>query len=205
MSDAYERITWRGHTFDRMTVQAIQAAEELLGFELEIAQGSYNSGGVSASAGTHDGGGAVDVMPTAMPARVVRCLRAVGFAAWERMPVKGVWGHHVHAVLIGNRLLAPVAARQVDAYFAGKDGLKSNLDDPSWRPSPIKPYVYREDWFEMASKDELREVVREELARLFRINDGDKLPHIGNARVKSPGGERVTTLARALGVTDPKE
>lgn len=160
--DRYERITWRGFTFDRYTVAAIEAAEDLLGFKLTIAQGSYNTT-VSASAGTHDGGGAVDVMPTDRPARVVRALRTVGFAAWHRLPSQGPWGEHIHAVQIGNARLAPVAARQVTAYRNGRDGLADNAPDPTWRPNPIPTFNYQEDWLEMASKDDVKAAVVEAL------------------------------------------
>lgn len=192
MSDAYEVITWRGYRFDKMTVAAIQDVEDRLGFALHVEQGSYNAGGVSASAGTHDGGGAVDVAPTAHPATVVKAMRSVGFAAWHRLPSQGPWGEHIHAVLIGNAKLSPAAARQVDAYERGDNGLASNLHDPSWRPSPIKPYVYREDWLSMATKDEVKAAFKEALTEFFRDNDGG-LPDIGRARIKRGDGT-VTTL-----------
>lgn len=151
MSDAYEVITWRGHRFDRMTVQAIEAAEKLAGYKFVVTQGSYNGGKVAQSGGTHDGGGAVDFDNAPLPSHQVRCLRRVGFAAWVRTPDQGDWGTHVHAVLIGNAKLSPSAARQVEAYKNHRDGLRSNAPDPTWHPDPIKPYVYQED--DMAAED----------------------------------------------------
>lgn len=145
MSDPCEVITWRGHKFDRLTVAAIEEAEHLYGRTLVISQGSYNTGGVGASAGTHDGGGAVDFNLPSMPTRLVRILRMVGFAAWQRDPSQGPWGAHIHAVLIGNKKLAPVAARQVEAYREGRDGLASGRVDPTWHPTPIPTFVYPED------------------------------------------------------------
>lgn len=144
MTDAYEIIEWRGKLFDRMTVQAIEAAEKVAGQTFTIYQGSYNGGGVSASAGTHDGGGAVDIKTGVTPDRLVRALRTVGFAAWHRLPSEGPWGEHIHAVLNGNAKLSPSAERQVIAYKAGANGLASNLRDATWRPTPIRPYVYKE-------------------------------------------------------------
>ena len=132
----YDRVTYSGKTLDRITLEALHAAERLLGYPLTVVQGSYNEGGVSASAGTHDGGGVVDLMPNDHE-RKVRALRRVGFAAWYRPAIAGLWGSHVHAVLIGNKFLAPSAARQVDAYRAHRDGLKSNLPDNTWHPDPI--------------------------------------------------------------------
>lgn len=142
---AYDRTSLRGITLDQMTKQAILDTEHRLGVTLTLLQGSYNAGRVTASAGTHDGGGAVDIAPRAngkTPAQIVHALRAVGFAAWHRLPIPGVWGEHIHAVLIGNEKVSPSAARQIDAYRAGRDGLASNRVDPTWRPDPIRAYVY---------------------------------------------------------------
>ena len=129
-----KRVDWK-------TRAALEEAERRLGYPLTIVQGSYNRGGVSASAGTHDGGGVVDLLAWDWQ-RKVRVLRSIGFAAWYRPPVRGLWGAHIHAVLIDHGRLAPVAARQVTAYRAGRDGLRSNLVDRSWRPSPIPVFHY---------------------------------------------------------------
>lgn len=137
---AYARRLRDGNLVDELTHQALLAAEEKLGYELTIVQGSYNKG-VAASAGTHDGGGVVDLAPWDQ-ANKVRVLREVGFAAWYRPAVPDLWGPHIHAVLIGNNLLSPAAARQVDAYYAGRDGLKSNLPDPTPRPDPIPIFTW---------------------------------------------------------------
>ena len=144
MTTAYDRVTWRGFTFDKMTVQAVEAAEKAYGAQFTILQGCYDHGAVTASAGTHDGGGAVDVAATSDPAKVVRALRTVGFAAWHRLPSQGPWGEHVHAVLIGNARLSPAAAQQVTAYKNERNGLANNLTDTTWRPAPIRPYIYKE-------------------------------------------------------------
>ena len=126
--DRYERVTFRGRTVNRWTAQALAEAERRLGYELTITQGSYNSGRVGASAGTHDGGGVVDLAAYDQ-ARKVRVLREVGFAAWRRTPSQGPWPEHIHAVLIGCGDLAPSAARQVASYKAGRNGLGNNGRD----------------------------------------------------------------------------
>jgi len=136
MTDPYALTTHDGKTVDEITHQALIECEKLLGYDLTIVQGSYNAGKVEASAGTHDGGGVVDLKPWDWE-RKVHVLRSVGFAAWHREAVKGVWNEHIHAVLIGNKKLAPSAARQVEAYRAHRDGLKSNLPDNTWHPDPI--------------------------------------------------------------------
>lgn len=136
MTDPYARTTMDGKTVDALTEAALREAERRLGYSLTIVQGSYHVG-VGASAGTHDGGGVVDLAPYDHE-RKVRVLRDLGFAAWYRPTLPGVWGEHIHAVLIGNARLAPAAARQVVSYRAGRDGLASNALDPNpYRPSPI--------------------------------------------------------------------
>lgn len=133
MPDPYAKTTRDGKTLDLLTLGALERAEKRLGYALTITQGSYNAGGVSASAGTHDGGGVVDLMPWDWQNKVT-ALRAVGFAAWYRPAIPGLWPSHIHAVLIGHGKLAPAAARQVDAYLGRRDGLKSNAPDtdPGW-------------------------------------------------------------------------
>jgi GH25 family lysozyme M1 (1,4-beta-N-acetylmuramidase) len=129
-----KRVDWK-------TRAALEEAERRLGYRLTVVQGSYNRGGVSASAGTHDGGGVVDLLAWDWQ-RKVRALRSIGFAAWYRPPVRGLWGAHIHAVLVDHGRLAPVAARQVAAYRAGRDGLRSNATDRFWRPSPVPVFGY---------------------------------------------------------------
>ena len=128
-------------TVDWLTRAALEEVERRLGYPLTVVQGSYNAGGVAVSAGTHDGGGVVDLL--AWDARnKVRVLRAVGFAAWYRPAVRGLWGEHIHAVLVDHGRLSSSAANQVVAYRAGRDGLKSNRVDPVPRPDPIPVFVY---------------------------------------------------------------
>lgn len=134
------KVIFRTYTFDSRTVQMIKYAEKLAGFQFKIAQGSYNIGGVSASAGTHDGGGAVDfslrLVTPAKRGKILRALKDTGFAAWYRPARVGIWNSHIHAIAIGCPDLAPVAKRQVEAYDAHRDGLAGNEPDPTYRPAP---------------------------------------------------------------------
>lgn len=146
MSDPrLRRPLWRGRTnVDALTIAAILRAESMLGFELSITQGSYQSS-VAASAGTHDRGGAIDFstknMTTAQKARVVLCLRRAGFAAWLRRPSQGPWAEHIHGVVVGHPYLSGSAARQVTAYRNGRNGLANNAPDDGPRVE-IKPPVW---------------------------------------------------------------
>ncbi|MGC9670050.1 hypothetical protein ACNTMW_26340 [Planosporangium sp. 12N6] len=78
------RVPRDGYVVDARTQAMLTEAERVLGFRLVLEQGSYNPGGDPTSAGTHDGGGVVDVAVTGMSAAtrtaVARALRQVGFA-----------------------------------------------------------------------------------------------------------------------------
>ena len=137
----YTLTTHDGKTVDELTHQALLECERRLGYELTIVQGSYNKGKVGASAGTHDGGGVVDLAPWDWQHKV-HVLRAVGWAAWHRPAIPGLWGEHIHAVLIGNVKMSPSAANQVVAYRNGRNGLADNAPDPTWRPNPIPTFVW---------------------------------------------------------------
>jgi GH25 family lysozyme M1 (1,4-beta-N-acetylmuramidase) len=144
MHDPFDKTTFgdtRPKTVDWKTASALQAAEARLGYRLTIVQGSYNAGGVRQSAGTHDGGGVVDLLAWDWKQKV-RVLRALGFAAWYRPAVTGLWGAHIHAVMIDHGRLSPSAAAQVASYRAGRDGLKGNRVDTFWRPDPIPVFSY---------------------------------------------------------------
>lgn len=133
MLDPYEIVLRDGKKVDRLTDGALKRAEKILGYSLTITQGSYNPGKVAASAGTHDEGGVVDLMPWDR-ANKVKALRAVGFAAWYRPTVPGLWSAHIHAVLLGHAKLAPSAIRQALAYLNHLNGLKDAGPDvdPGW-------------------------------------------------------------------------
>lgn len=131
--DPYKIVVVDGKTMDALTMGAIGRAEKILGRKIPIVQGGLNAGGVAASAGTHDGLGVFDTKAWDHDETVI-ALRAVGFAAWYRPTIPGLWSEHIHAVLIGHGKLAPAAARQVQAYLQRRDGLKSNAidTDPGW-------------------------------------------------------------------------
>lgn len=140
--DPYDLVTHDGKTVDRITHEALLVAEKRLGYKLTITQGSYRGGsGDPDSAGTHDGGGAVDLVAFDWENKV-RVLRGIGFAAYRRLPSEGDWPEHVHAVLIGNKKLSASAARQVQAYLDGRNGLANNGPDPHRRPSPIPVFKW---------------------------------------------------------------
>jgi hypothetical protein len=104
-----------------------------------VIQGSYNSG-VGASAGTHDGGGALDLSVSGVRdvKWAVKQGRLAGFAAWYRPTYPGLWSAHIHAIAIGDADLSSGARAQVAEYYAGQDGLAGYGKDPDPRVHPIR-------------------------------------------------------------------
>lgn len=147
MVKPYDLTTYNGKRVDWLTRAALEDAERLLGYDgpLPVSQGSYNAGGVTASAGTHDGGGAVDIMPRTLEEarRIERVLRRLGFAAYVRLAIPGLWGLHVHAIQMGNRKISAGAAAQVREYLAGGDGLKGSLADTGPRDFVANRYRWQ--------------------------------------------------------------
>jgi peptidoglycan hydrolase-like protein with peptidoglycan-binding domain len=129
----YTRTTYGGKTVNVRTRDMLRLAATWAGVSITLTQGSYNRG-VAASAGTHDGGGVVDINVNAWSAstrsRVVLALRKAGFAAWLRTPAEG-FSYHIHACAIGDREMAAGAKRQVQAYFNRRNGLANNGADNS--------------------------------------------------------------------------
>jgi hypothetical protein len=132
-------ITFRGVRLNQRTINAVLCAERILGFKVRITQGSYNAGGVSASAGTHDGGGALDIsvkdpktgvlFPMIRRLRIRDAFRRVGGAAWLRTPAQSDWPWHVHVIMQGDPDLSSGARKQVTAYRNNRNGLASNGRD----------------------------------------------------------------------------
>lgn len=138
--DAYKRVIMHGKTVNKRTAAALLEAEHRLGYDLTIIQGSYNTS-VSASAGTHQGGGAVDLAPYEY-AKKVEALRRIGFAAWHRQAIAGLWVEHIHAGLVGDAEAAPALKQQFADYAAGLNGLADRGRDTDWRPAKLSRFNY---------------------------------------------------------------
>ena len=127
------RLTRDGMVVNARTDAMLSEAERLLGRTLTLDQGSYNPGGDPTSAGTHDGGGVVDISVSGMTATrrtaVTKVLRQVGFAAWVRSPSQGDWPWHIHAVAISDTDLSSQAQHQVGDYYLGLNGLANRAAD----------------------------------------------------------------------------
>lgn len=133
----YRRVSFRGATVNRRTRELLLRAEAIMRAlggpsSFTISQGSY-SPGWGPSAGTHDGGGVVDIRCSAYSSatidrRLVRALRMAGFAAWRR-GVNDGFPVHIHAVALGDREMSRSARSQVTEYFQGGDGLRGSRTD----------------------------------------------------------------------------
>ncbi|MFB9723444.1 peptidoglycan-binding domain-containing protein [Planobispora longispora] len=127
------RVSTGGVVVNTRTRSMLAEAKRLLGRNLVLLQGSYNPGGDPTSAGTHDGGGVVDIsvegMNPATRAAAVRALRSVGFAAWTRNPRQGDWPWHIHAAAISDTDLSSQAQHQVGDYYLGLNGLAGRGPD----------------------------------------------------------------------------
>lgn len=135
----YSRVSYGGRTVNVRTREMLKLAAAWAGVTITLTQGSYNAGGVAASAGTHDGGGAVDISVNAWSAatrtKVVVALRKAGFAAWLRTPAQG-FAYHIHGIAIGDREASRGAKNQVQSYFNGRNGLANNGADDAERRWP---------------------------------------------------------------------
>lgn len=143
-TDAFDKVTFRGRLMDRKTQAFLQAMEQRLGYELTVVQGSYNGGGVAASAGTHDGGGVVDLVSWDARKKV-RVARELGAFAWFRPDLPGVWGEHIHLGIRSHGRLSAQAKSQQASFDAkpARNGLANNAVDRTWHPAPAVTFKYR--------------------------------------------------------------
>lgn len=128
-------------------VQQMAVRRGLVRQKLDVSQGGYNVGGVSASAGTHDEGGVLDLRQYSEG--VVRLLREAGSAAHHRKSPP-FDSDHTHLCLIGCPHLQgrptayrryPIgAAKQVESYLAGRDGLAMNGPDTGPQVVPVRTW-----------------------------------------------------------------
>lgn len=139
--DNYDLVEINGMYINQRTFSMLEHAQTIYGGEIELigyhlTQGSYTNL-VSASLGTHDGGGAVDLSVIqygtyqvlyADIEPLIQALRIAGFAAWLRdfdqlYPGSPI---HIHAIAIGDRDLSGPAQDQLTGefgYFRGYNGI----------------------------------------------------------------------------------
>ena len=123
--------SYGGKRVNARTADMLAAADGMLSWSLTLTQGSYTSSNPD-SAGTHDGGGVVDIsvssLSTTQRWQTVRALRTVGFAAWLRTPSDG-FAYHIHANGISDPDMSRPARNQVHDYYFGRNGLANHAAD----------------------------------------------------------------------------
>lgn len=119
-------VAFRGFIFNEQTVEMILELERLIGRKPLITQGSYSS--AKASAGTHSGGGAIDWRGRFSRNELI-AARGIGFYAWQRYKIPGLWGDHVHAGVLGDPSRSRALEAQETSYRNGRNGLKGNGPD----------------------------------------------------------------------------
>jgi hypothetical protein len=140
----FQHVIYNGKLMDEKTKAFIQAMEARLGYPLTIVQGCYSTA-VDASAGTHAGGGVVDLAKYDWQ-RKVRVARALGAFAWHR-PYNwdGRGGmEHIHLGIRDHGNLSPAAAAQQVQYDAHPptNGLANRGLDETWHPQPPVVFHY---------------------------------------------------------------
>ncbi|WP_404385880.1 hypothetical protein LL946_06270 [Knoellia locipacati] len=116
-------VTENGEAVNERTRAMFRKAEALSDSDMTITQGR---GGAEASAGTHVGGGVIDIRVNDAPARTsarVAALREVGFAAWFR---NWAGNEHIHAIAVGDPWVAYGSHRslcQIHQFRFGGEGV----------------------------------------------------------------------------------
>ena len=148
----YGKTSWRGWYACGCMIQSIEdiieprlRAAGYLGSseKVSIFQAAYNGGGVQASAGTHDGGGALDHDKGSDGE--TKIWRECGVADWQRgSPEDSYFDDHNHGIWIGCTHLSNGAADQVVDYKNGRDGLADGGPDQS----PDVAYITWQDAYD---------------------------------------------------------
>lgn len=131
-------VTWRGVTLDPTTRDMMVEFARAIGNDIyaKPIQGSYSTG-VSASAGTHAGGGAVDIDGEGYTddqcRRMETAARMMGGVAYFRKAIPGLWQRHVHIIRRDCTDLSAAAKAQIPLYDKGLDALQDNLPDTGTR------------------------------------------------------------------------
>jgi peptidoglycan hydrolase-like protein with peptidoglycan-binding domain len=124
--------SYGGKQVNARTADMLAAADAMLSWSITLLQGSYTSSNPD-SAGTHDGGGVVDISVSAQTTtqrwQMVKALRTVGFAAWLRTPSDGFDVYHIHANGISDPDMSSPARNQVNDYYFGRNGLANHAAD----------------------------------------------------------------------------
>lgn len=135
-----------GHTINRRTYVLFHQAKDIYALiggtgDIAIYQGSYNRG-VTQSAGTHDGGGAIDSGPVKKTAsnwnKWEKAQRICGLGSYDRPDLPGHWSHHNHTIYRGDKEMSGSLRRQDQDFVLGLNALASHRRETGrWRPGVV--------------------------------------------------------------------
>lgn len=135
------RVLWRGVVVCSHSVPKLNAWAKSVGDGIYLKPlpgcGSYQTS-TAASAGTHAGGGAIDIDLRAVASGSRKWVADKGRTAglqvsWHRNAISGLWTWHAHALDPDCPQLAKVAAAQCVECFNGGDGLVGTTPDGNTR------------------------------------------------------------------------
>lgn len=144
---ATTKTTYQGHTVNMKTKEILGVMNYLLRLDINggetsdmtMTQGSYSTG-VSASGGTHDGGGVFDLTATNIDNRV-KVGRKIGAPGWERF-ASSRWPHHGHFFVDGDPTKSAAAEDQEDEYHHRGDGLLGGAPDYGYHMDVFPKFIY---------------------------------------------------------------
>ena len=171
---------WRDRKACSCVVAYVAVLEQKIGRSLYIFQASYSSG-VSASAGTHSGGGAIDT--GTLTWSELKMARKLGGAAWNRTRAQG-FDPHCHIIICGCPHASSGAKFQVSEYRNGRNGLANRRSDDG----PRVRYITWANWIKKyprpkpKPKPKPRPVVKR-VIKPITIN-GKKYPGIGHLSIR---------------------
>jgi hypothetical protein len=193
-------VYFGGAFTDPTTVDLLRELQRVTGLDILLTQGSYSTN-VSASGGTHDGGGVVDINVYGWTDSVIwdvlHASRCMGGVAWHRTPAQG-FAYHIHLLRADCADLSPSARAQNVQYLAGQNGLANRGPDDGPRDcvgmtwakyngsSAYRPPINTgggtsTDWLDMASEAEVRKIVQEEVTKALRAEG------VSGAAAMTPG------------------
>ena len=124
-------VYFGGAFTDATTVDLLRELQRVTGLSILLTQGSYSTT-VSASGGTHDGGGVVDINVSGWNYttiwNVLKAGRSMGGVAWYRTPSQG-FAYHIHMLRADCTDLSPAARAQNVQYLNGQNGLANHGTD----------------------------------------------------------------------------
>jgi hypothetical protein len=119
-------------------------------------------------------------------------LRKVGFAAWHRPAISGLWPEHIHAIAIGDSEMSSGARQQVSAYYNRRNGLANNGPDNGPRLDPIPTWPMK-----------LPRISLSNAAQQFRT-EGTPRKVLAVKRIQSLLNRRLGTDLVVDGIAGPK-